>query len=84
MLRMLELRGKRDLAAETLGTQRLGQIRIQHLERDLTLMLAVFGQEDRCHAAVADLAVHLVLRSKRLPEAFQDVNRCHALSGVAV
>ena len=53
---MLEVGGELDLGQEPLGADHGGELRAQHLERDLAVVLQVLRQVDRRHAAGADLA----------------------------
>jgi hypothetical protein len=49
--------GDLDLAEKPLWPDRSGQRGMEHLDRDLPVMLEVFGEVDRPHAAVAELAL---------------------------
>ena len=54
---MLEVRRDLDLGEEALGAHHCGQLRLQDLEGHLTLVLDVVGQENRGHAAFAELVL---------------------------
>ena len=56
-LRMLECRGGGDLLDEALGAKDGSELGLEHLERDLALVLEVEGQVDRRHPARAELAL---------------------------
>ncbi len=57
---MLQVRRRLDLGQEPLGSDDRGQLRLQHLERDLPLVLDVIGEVDRGHPALAELALDAV------------------------
>src|SRR5580692_12863187 len=76
---MLELRRGRDLATEPLGSERHGEIRVQHLERDLPLVLGVARQVYGRHASGPQFTLHRIARSERGLQSFE-VRRRH-LSG---
>ena len=57
---MLEVGGGLDLGQETLGPYDCCQFRLEHLERDLPLVLEVIRQVDRRHPALTDLALDTV------------------------
>ena len=59
-VRVLEAGGGLDLALEALGAERVGQLGVQHLERDRALVPQIVGQEDRGHAAPPQLALEPV------------------------
>ena len=67
-VRMLQLRRGGDLAAETLGAERGREIRIEHLERDAPLMLAVPREVNGCHTAAAQLTLDDVAVAERCLE----------------
>jgi hypothetical protein len=54
---MLEAGGDPDFAEESVRAERGGELGPEDLDRDLTLVLEVPGQEDRRHPALTDLAV---------------------------
>ena len=57
---MLQPGGEPDLAQEPLGAERGGELGVQHLERDLAVVLEVVREVDRGHAAAAELALERV------------------------
>ena len=57
---MLQVGRRLDLGEEPLGAHDGGQLGLEHLERDLPLVPEVFGQVDRGHAALAELALDAV------------------------
>ena len=63
---MLQARGEPDLALEALGTERGGQLGVEHLERHRPVVPEVPGEEDRGHAPAAELA----LEGVPVPQAF--------------
>lgn len=54
---MLQCCGEFDLGKEALGAEHHAQLRLQHLDGDLTLMLHVVGEVHRCHPAAANFAL---------------------------
>ena len=59
-VRVLQISGGLDLGEETLSTYDSGQLRLQHLERDLSLVLQVVGEVHRGHPALTDLTLDAV------------------------
>ena len=57
---MLEPGAEPDLAEEAIGTERLGQLGAEDLERDHPVMLQVAGEIHDRHAAAAELALNAV------------------------
>ncbi len=57
---MLQVGGDLDLGQESLGAEHRGQLRPQHLDRDLAVVLQVLGEIDRGHAALAQLPLDAV------------------------
>ena len=57
---MLEPGRNLDLAEKPLRAQRGGQLRMEQLEGHPPVVLEILGQEDRRHAAAADLALDRV------------------------
>ena len=57
---VLEVGGDSDLAQEAVGAERGGELRPEHLDRDLPVVLEVPGEKHRRHAALADLSLDLV------------------------
>jgi hypothetical protein len=74
-MRVLEARDGLDLALEALGAERLGQLRMQHLERHRPLVPEVMGQKYGGHAAPSQLAIELVSVSQAALELIAEV--CH-------
>ena len=68
-VRVLEARGGLDLGEEPLGADYGGQLRPQHLHRDLTVVLQVLGEVDRGHTALAQLALEAVAVRKHRGQA---------------
>ena len=56
-MRVLEARGEPDLAQEALGAERIGELGVQHLERDRAVVPQVLREPDRGHAAAAELTL---------------------------
>ncbi len=54
---MAQSRGKLDLAEEAFAGQRFGDIGAEDLYRDLAPVLAIVGEVDGGHAALAELPV---------------------------
>lgn len=63
-VRVLELRGGRDLPEEAFRPQQCREFGAEHLDRDPAVMPEVRGEEDRRHATGADRAVDLVAIAK--------------------
>ena len=59
-VRMIEFGGEVDLGEKPSPAQHGGQLRAEHLERDVAVVLEVVGQVDRGHAALAELVVEPV------------------------
>ena len=70
---MLEVGGGLDLGEEALGTDYGGQLRLQHFERDLTLMAEVVCEEDGRHAALAEFTLDPVAGFECCVQAFDGV-----------
>ena len=58
------------LAEEALGRCRRGHLGLQDLDRDGSLELDLAGEENRAHAARAELALHFVIREQSDPQPF--------------
>ena len=54
------VRGRLDLGEEPLGAERRGEIGVQHLDRDVAVVLEVVREIDGRHAAAAELALDAV------------------------
>jgi hypothetical protein len=57
---MMQPGGDLDLPQEPLRSQRGGELRPQHLDRDLSVMLEILGEINGGHAAPAELALDQV------------------------
>ena len=57
---MIQARGEPDLAHETLPSERLGQIGVEHFHRDVAVVPDVAREVHRGHAARAELALDAV------------------------
>ena len=57
---MLEVGGGLDLGKEPLSTDDCGQLRLEHLECDLPLVLEIVSQVHRSHPALTDLTLDAV------------------------
>ena len=57
---MLQRGGGGDLLHEALGAQHGGQFGLEHLDRDLALVLEILGQVHGGHAALPELALEAV------------------------
>ena len=56
-VRMLEVGCRLDLGQESLGPDHRGQLGLEDLQRDLSLVFEVVGQVDRRHAALTELTL---------------------------
>ncbi len=56
-VRVTQAGGESDLPQESIWSQRVGELRVQHLERDWAVMLEVVGKIDRGHTATPELAL---------------------------
>ena len=61
---MLQVRGDLDLGEKALDAEHRAELRLEHLERDLAVVLDVAREVDGRHAAGADLALDLVPASE--------------------
>ena len=57
---MLQARNRLDLAEESIRADHRGELRLEHLDRDLAIVLEVVREVDRRHAALAELSLDLV------------------------
>ncbi len=64
-VRMLERRRRLDLDGEPLGAEHGGELRLEHLDRDLAIVLEVRGEVDGGHAAGAQLPLDSVAVGER-------------------
>ena len=76
-VRMVEPRRDFDLAKEAIGTERGGELGMQHLEGDHPLVLAVLREVNGRHAAAAKLAVDGVRLRQRAAEALDRKSHRH-------
>ena len=61
---MLQSGSDFDLSEEPVAAQRGGQLRSEHLDRDLAVVSHVLGEVDRGHAALPELALEHVAVAK--------------------
>ena len=66
---MLETGRDLDLAQEPLGAQRGGQLRAEHLDGDLAVVLQVVREVNVRHPAAADFSAEVVAGRERGPQA---------------
>ena len=59
-MRVLQLRGQADLAAESLAAHRCRQLGRQHLDHDLPLEPELFGQEHPAHRPATELPLDAI------------------------
>ena len=57
---VVEASGNLDLSEEPLRAERAGELGLQHLDGDETMVLPVLGEVDGCHPPVAELALDRV------------------------
>ncbi len=70
-VRVLQCGGRLDLVHEPLGAEDGGEFGLEHLDRDLALVLEVLGEVDGGHAALAELALDRVAVGQGGPEPFE-------------
>ena len=70
---VLEIGGGLDLLDESRGPQHGGKFGPQHLDGDLPLVLEVFGQVDRCHAARTEFVLDGIAVGEGAFEAIKSV-----------
>ena len=68
---MREARGELDLPEKSIVTQRHGQRRFEHLDRDLAAMLRIVREVHRGHPAATDLTQHAIAIRQRGREILQ-------------
>jgi len=68
---MAQSRGKLDLAEEAFAGQRFGDIGAEDLYRDLASVLAIVGEVDRGHAALAELPIEAVAVGEGIGEGIE-------------
>ena len=81
---MLQVRRDPDLGEEPLGAQHGAQLGIEHLERDVAIVLQVLREVDGGHAAGADLALDPVAVSESGGQALQRVGQHCACAVVRI
>src|SRR5438128_2157263 len=72
---VLEIGGDFDFLQESFGTEDGGELRMENLERDLTVIALVVRKVDGGHATAADLAFNHVSIGQRGLETVQQL--CH-------
>jgi len=70
---VLEPRGEPDLPLKPLGAERRGEVGVEHLERDVAVVLEVAGEVDGGHSAPAEHALQQVSVAERIGERIGDV-----------
>ena len=73
-VRMLQVGGGLDLLEEPVGAHQGGEVRVQHLDRDLAIVLEVVGQIDRGHPAGTQLALDAVAAGEGAAASRADVS----------
>ena len=74
-VRVLQPGRHADLAHEAGGTQRRGDLVVQHLHRDQSVVLPIAGEVDRRHAPAAELTLDHVAGGEGAGEAVEDLGR---------
>ena len=72
-MRVLEPRRELDLPEEALGAQRVGQLRVEELERDRAVMAKIVSKVDSSHTPTPELALDAVPIGKGDPQRSQHV-----------
>src|SRR5437870_10932172 len=72
---MLQPRRELDFPFKPLGTERGGELGVEHFERDRAIVLQVVGEEHGRHPATAELTLDAVAVTKGQPETFREVSR---------
>src|SRR5205085_12334581 len=67
-VRMLEPCSKLDLALESLRPYRFGNIRMQNLERDVTVVPEIASKINRCESTLTELALDRIPSGQRVFE----------------
>ena len=78
MCRVLQVGGRLDLGEEAFGADDRGELRPQHLQRDLPLVLQVVGHIDGRHPACTDLTLDTISAFECRVQAGYQVGRTHA------
>jgi hypothetical protein len=72
---MLEPRRRPDLREKTLAAECGAEVGVEDLDGDVAVVALVVREEDRRHAAGAELALDAVATGERLAESSEDVVR---------
>ena len=80
-VRMVELGGDGDLAEEPLGAERVGEFRVEDLDRHRAIVLEVVREVDGGHAALAELALDAVAVGEGGGESHQKIQLPPAVRG---
>ena len=83
-VRVLQAGGGLDLALEAVGAERLGQLGMEHLERDRPLVPEVVGQKDRGHAPAPEFALEAVAISEGSGELSREIGHSRFRQGAPV
>jgi hypothetical protein len=67
-VRMLEPGNDVDLVEKAVGPQSMGQLGMEHFDRDGTVVSGILGKVNRGHTAVAQLALERVAAEQGLRE----------------
>ena len=78
---VLQPGGELDLSLEALGAQRLGQVGVEHLERDRPLVAEVLGQVHDGHAAAAELPLERVASAQPSLQLRAQIGHCRGVRG---
>ncbi len=70
-VRVLQLRGDRDLTQKPVATNRRGEVGVEDLDRDHAPMTYIRGAIHRRHTAVADLALDRIAASESSGESLE-------------
>ena len=70
-VRMLQPRGRTDLAQEPLATERRAEVGMQHLDGDIAIVLEIMGEIHGGHAARAEFAFDAVVAGERRLQPFK-------------
>ncbi len=73
-VRVLQLRGDLDLAAEPVAIDAGGELGRQHLDDDVAAEHAVDGDEDAAHAATGQLVIELIVGPQRTLEVLSEIS----------
>src|SRR6185437_5948348 len=70
---MLQVRRELDLFQKAFGPENRRELGVQHLDRDLAMVLEIFREIHRCHTARAKLALDAVTVGERSAQTFVDL-----------